>query len=262
MRHGSTTRRASTIEETFMHHPHPHRHEPGPLAEHSVDTRAAGLLLALAAVVSIVFVALDPEVSGNTSRTILQAVVANATMHRVVHAVELACVACLGFGFLSLASRIGLRRPAVIGACLTYLVGCVAMVVAAVTDGFITGDVASYYLLPGHSVDTGRETIHLCYVVIQDFATASWFFQSAGVLAMACALLPRKGLQRVVGVLGLATGALAPIAIVATYPVMDTTVVVGILLAQMVWNMAAATLLLQRGDRPARPSGQPSLQPA
>jgi hypothetical protein len=149
------------------------RDETDPVAPHPIDTRAAGVLLALAAVVSIVFVALDPEVAAKTSRAILEALVANAPMHRMVHAVELACVACLGLGFVSLAARIGLRRPAVIAACLTYLVGCIAMVVAAVTDGFITGDVASYYLQPGHSVDTGREMIHLCYVVIQEFATAS-----------------------------------------------------------------------------------------
>ena len=222
-------------------------------APHPVDTRAAGILLALAAVVSIIFVALDPEVSAKTSRAILEAIVANAATHRLVHAVELACVACLGFGFISLASRLGWRRPAV---------SCIAMVVAAVTDGFVTGDVAGYYLQPGHSVDTGREMIHLCYVVIQDFATASWFFQSVGVLTLAAALLRGRGLQRVVGTLGLATGALAPIAIVATYPAMDTTVVVGILLAQLVWNVAAATLLLHRGawqPRLARPHG---LQPA
>jgi hypothetical protein len=232
------------------------------VAPYPADTRAAGILLALAAVVSIVFVALDPEVSAKTSRTILEALVANAPMHRLVHAVELACVAGLAFGFVSLASRLGWRRPAVIGACLTYLVGCVAMVVAAVTDGFITGDVASFYLQPGHSVDTGREMIHLCYVVIQDFATASWFFQSVGVLTMAGALLQRQGLQRVVGALGVATGALAPIAIVATYPTMDTTVVVGILLAQLVWNGAAATLLLNRATWQARPSERLALQVA
>jgi len=243
-----------------MHH---NRRDPNhPVADHPADTRAAGILLALAAVVSIVFVALDPEVSAKTSRSILEALVSNAPMHRLVHAVELTCVAGLGFGFVSLASRLGWRRPAVMGACLTYLVGCIAMVVAAVTDGFITGDVASYYLQPGHSVDTGREMIHLCYVVVQDFATASWFFQSVGVLIMAAALLQRRGLQRIVGTLGLATGALAPIAIVATYPAMDTTVVVGILLAQLVWNAAAATLLLNRGTWQPRFAQQPALQGA
>ena len=211
-----------------------------------VDTRAAGVLMLAAAVLSIVFVALDPVVDAATSRGILEGIVANTAMHRLVHAVELACVLSLAFGFTSLAARTGLRRPAVLGACIAYIVGCLAMVGAAITDGFITGDVANYYLQAGHSVDTGREMIHLCYVVIQDLAAASWFFQSVGVLAMALALLRERGVQRIVGVLGLATGALVPIAIVATWPTMDTAVVVGILLAQLLWNAAVATLLLRR----------------
>lgn len=211
-----------------------------------VDTRAAGVLMLAATVASIVFVALDPVVTADTSRTILEGIVANGPTHRIVHAIELACVASLAFGFTSLAARTGLRRPTVLGACIVYVVGCLAMVGAAITDGFITGDVASYYLQAGHSVDSGREMIHLCYVVIQDFAAASWFFQSVGVVAMAVALLGGRGLPRLVGALGLATGALPPIAIVATWPTMDTAVVVGILSAQVVWNVAAATLLLRR----------------
>ncbi len=233
------------------------KNHPDVIAQAGTDTRAAGFLLLLAAVVSVVFVALDPVVTGDSSRTILQAVVANSAMHRVVHAVELACVACLAFGFISLAARIGLRRPAVLGACVAYCVGCLAMVGAAVTDGFITGDVASYYLLPGHDADTGREMVHLCYVVIQDFAMASWFFQAVGVLAMAGALLRGRGLQRVAGCLGLATGALAPIAILVAYPAMDTSVVVGILLTQMAWNVMAAILLL----RPWKPAPMTSSSP-
>ena len=219
------------------------------VAQHPVDTRAAGILLALAAVVSIVFVALDPEVTAKTSRAILEAMVANTSAHRLVHAVELACVACLGFGFVSLGARLGLRRPAVIGACLAYLVGCIAMVVAAVTDGFITGDVASYYLQPGHSVDTGREMIHLCYVVVQDFAAAAWCLQSVGVLALAFTLLRERGLPRIVGALGLFSGALPPIALAATWGAMDGGVVMGILLAQLVWNVAASVLLMRPTPR-------------
>ena len=222
--------------------------EPNESAERTaiVDTRAAGWLMLAAAIASIAFVALDPVVDADTSRAILQGIVANGPMHRVVHAVELACVLGLAFGFTSLAVRIGPRRPAVLGACIAYVAGCLAMVGAAITDGFITGDVARYYLQAGHSVDTGREMIHLCYVAIQDLAAASWFFQCAGVLAMGLALLRERGLPRVVGTLGLATGAVSPIVILANWPTMDTAVVVGILCAQLVWNAAVATLLLRR----------------
>jgi len=224
------------------------------------DTRAAGLLMLVATAASIAFVALDPVVSADSSRAILQAIVANGPVHRVVHAAELACVLCLAFGFASLAARIGPRRPAVLGACVAYVAGCLAMVGAAITDGFVTGDVARYYLQAGHSADTGREMIHLCYVVVQDLAAASWFFQSAGVLAMALALLRGRGLQRAVGVLGLGTGALPPLAIVLAWPTMDTAVVVGVLCAQAAWNAAAATLLLRR-PAPGLPAPAPRLEP-
>ena len=237
-----------------------HESAGSPASPLRVDTRTAGILMLAAAILSIVFVALDPEVTATTSRTILEAMVANGPRHRLVHAVELACVLGLAYGFTSLAAKAGTQRPAVRGALIAYLFGCLAMVGAAVTDGFITGDVASYFLSAGHSVDTGREMIHLCYTVVQDFATASWFFQSVGVLAMAFALVRERGLQRVVGVLGLATGAIPPIAILATWPTMDTVVVIGVLSAQLVWNVAAAVLLLRR---PApRAAGLAMSQPA
>jgi hypothetical protein len=231
------------------------KHESAGLPAHATagDTRVAGFLMLVSAFVSIAFVALDPAVTATTSRGILEAMVANGTMHRVVHAVELACVLGLAFGFTSLASTIDTRRSAVQGAWVAYLIGCIAMVGAAVTDGFITGDVAGYYLKAGHSADTGREMIHFCYVVIQNLAVVAWFFQSVGVMAMAFALLRERGLQRIVGMLGLATGALPPAAIVATWPTMDSSVVIGILVAQLAWNVAASTLLMRRA--PSR--GQP-----
>ena len=217
-----------------------------------VDTRVAGIVMLASAVASIAFVALDPMVTGTTSRAILEGIVANAPMHRLVHAVELACVLGLAFGFTSLAASTGARRPAVLGAWLAYVFGCLAMVGAAVTDGFVTGDVAGYYLQAGHGVDTGREMVHLCYVVIQDAAAVSWCFQSVAVLALSLALLRERGLRRVVSLIGLATGALPPIALVATWPRMDDVVVIGILSAQLLWNVVAATLLMRRSAT-ARP---------
>ena len=227
-----------------------------------VDTRAAGILMLAAAILSIVFVALDPEVAATTSRAILEGMVAIGPRHRAVHAVELACVLGLAFGFTSLAARLDTQRAAVRGGLIAYLVGCLAMMAAAVTDGFITGDVASYYLGAGHSVDTGREMIHLCYVVVQDFAAAAWCLQSVGVLALAAALLRDRGLPRVVGVLGLFSGAIPPIALVATWGEMDGGVVIGILLAQLVWNVAASVLLLRRPSARAPGLAMPLQAPA
>ena len=210
--------------------------------------RLAGTLMLAAAVASIVFVAIDPVATGADARAILQSMAANAPTHRLVHAVEMACVFALAFGMASLANRLGQHRPAVRAGCIAYLAGSVLMLGATVVDGFITGDAAGYFLGAGHDVERGRELVHMCYAVIQDLAMVSWFFQAAGVLALGASLVREPGARRVVGAIGLVTGALPPIAIVATYPVMDTAVVVGILLAQLAWNVAAASLLLRRAD--------------
>ena len=214
-----------------------------------IATRTAGILMLASAVLSIVFVALDPAVAATTSRATLEGMAAVGPRHRAVHAVELACVLGLALGFTSLAARLGTQRAAVRGALIAYLVGCLAMMAAAVTDGFVTGDVAAYYLRAGHSVDTGREMIHLCYVVVQDFAAAAWCLQSVGVLALAFTLLRERGLPRIVGALGLSSGALPPVALVATWGAMDGGVVMGILLAQLVWNVAASVLLMRPTTR-------------
>ena len=214
--------------------------------------RIAGFLMLAAAVASIVFVAIDPVATGDDARTILQSMAASAPMHRLVHAVEMACVFALAFGMASLSARLGTRRPAVRAGCMAWLAGSLLMLGATVVDGFVTGDAASYFLGAGHDVERGREIVHLCYAVIQDLAMVSWFFQAVGVLALAAVLVRDRGANRVAGVVGLVTGALPPIAIVATYPVMDTGVVVGILVAQLAWNLAAATLLLRRPSAPTQ----------
>jgi hypothetical protein len=67
-------------------------------------------------------------------------------------------------------------------------------------------------------------------------------------------LLRECGLRRVVSLVGLATGTIPPIALVATWPTMDDAVVIGILSAQLLWNVAAAALLVRR-SAPTRPIG-------
>ena len=212
------------------------------------DQRSAGALMLVAAIASIVFVAIDPVAGGDDARAILQSMTANAPMHRIVHAVEMACLFGLAFGMASLAARLGAQRPVVRAGAMAYLAGSLAMLGAAVVDGFVTVDAASYFLRDGHSVETGREVVHMCYAVIQDLAMVSWFLQSIGVLALASALVRERGARRVGGVVGLVTGALPPIAILASYPRMDTAVVVGILLVQLAWNLVVAGLLLRRDD--------------
>src|SRR5690349_1433402 len=75
--------------------------------------RLAAAGMALAAVLSIVFVALDPEVRVRGARAVLEAIAANASIHQSVHVPQTLFMLVLAHGVAGLAARLGLTRPAV-----------------------------------------------------------------------------------------------------------------------------------------------------
>jgi hypothetical protein len=80
--------------------------------------------------------------------------------------------------------------------------------------------------------------------VLTDVSRVAWVFQSVAAVSWALALLPERGFRRVIGVIGLLAGALPAAAVVIAGSNMTATIVVGILMVQAVWNLAAAVLLL------------------
>jgi len=59
-------------------------------------------------------------------------------------------------------------------------------------------------------------------------------------------LLRERGMPRVIGAIGLLAGALPAAIVFVVGSHMTDAIVVGILLAQAIWNLAAATLLIGR----------------
>lgn len=208
-------------------------------------TRPAALALVAATIASIAAVAFDPSVQAKGAHDILAALVQLAPVHRAVHVVEMAAVLSFSWAFLTLALRVGVRRPAVLAATIAYLAGMAAMLGATLFDGFVTPDVAATWLRPNHEAQAGLELVRLCGLLIQDLATLSWVLQSVGVLAVSTALMADGEGRRRLGIVGLVTGAL-PLAAVLAVPQIDVAVIIGILLAQAAWNLGCAALLLRR----------------
>jgi len=225
------------------------------------DTRAAGALMIAAAITSIVFILLDREPSGVGARALLESLASIAPWRRLVHVVESACVLSFAFGMASLAVRLDPRRPSVLLGTLVWLAGAMAMLGAAITDGFITSDIAVRYLLPNHDPQAGLELVRLASVAVQDLATMSWVLQSVGVMGLSVALVADGGFHRRIGVVGLVT-ALPVIALVTIPSFIDQSMIVAILLAQMGWNLASAWLLMRREASDGIRASRSVLQPA
>ncbi|MFI4968282.1 MAG: hypothetical protein ACHQAU_06090 [Gammaproteobacteria bacterium] len=225
------------------------------------NVHAAGLAIAISAVASIAAVAMDSMAPGTDMLSRMQGMVSIQQPHMIVHLVVLACLLGLTFGFVVFSRRLGLHRTPVMMGLIAYCLGSFLMVVAAVLDGFVSTDTASMF------VNRAPDVMQIGYwimntleiVVLSDVAKVAWIFQSVAVVCWAIALLPERGMRRVVGVIGLVAGGAPAVAVFVVGSHMTASVVVGILLLQAVWNFSAAALLLSSKLTKPASAGAPAL---
>jgi hypothetical protein len=229
-------------------------------AHHEIDSdsgaRSAGLIIVLSALASIAAVALDSGVQGSTPLSFLQSMVKIRDAHQLVHVAAMACIGGLMFGFTVLSQRLGLRRAPVLAGLIAYGAGSMLMLVATIIDGFIGTDLAALFVTGSpEAVRAGYWMIQaIAGVALTDIARVAWVCQSVAAVAWSLALLRDAGLARKVGMVGLVAGVLPGVAVIAVGSRMTQTVVVGVLLLQGIWNLAAAAYLLG-GARAPRITG-------
>ena len=222
-------------------HPEIHQSDNTPLG-----TRAAGIAIALATVLSTVFVALHESGGGKGQLEILQSIAQLQTLKAVVHGVAIASLCAYAFGFAALARRLSLRRAAVLAGLACYLMGCVALVGATVVDGFVIPHLAADAIVGSPMrLQVGYELVHAAGLALTDAAKIGWLLQAAGALAWAGVLLGQAGLARIVGVLGVVANLAVGAAVLGAGADMTMTAILTVLLAQLVWNLAVALWLVR-----------------
>lgn len=209
-------------------------------------TRTAAVAIAAATIISTIFVALDRSGGGSTPAEILAGIAALTTLKEIVHGVAIASVCAYAFGYASLARRLGLHRPHVLAGLTVYLVGCVAMIAATMLDGFITPHIALDAMgAPPERVQFAYDLVHYIGLMLNDLAKLGWILQAAGALAWSFALLRGTGFNRAIGVVGVLSSVLVGLAILGSATNMSMASLLGVLLAQLIWNLAAAVFLFR-----------------
>ncbi|MES2130434.1 MAG: hypothetical protein V4463_24445 [Pseudomonadota bacterium] len=210
------------------------------------STRSAGIAIACATILSIIFVALDSGASGKNPQEIMQSMIAMRSMKSLVHGVAIASVLSYAFGYATLAQKLDLRRPLVLGGLTTYLIGCMAMIGATILDGFISTDVAQSFVgASPEGVKTGYNLIVFAGIALTDLAKLGWVLQAVAACAWAVCLMAERGFARAVGFIGMASGVLVLAAVFSSGVNMSMAAILSILVAQALWNLAAATLLFR-----------------
>ena len=208
--------------------------------------RSAAVAIAGAAVISTVAVALDQGASGNNPAEILASIASIQQSKALVHAIAIASVCAMAYGYSVLARKLDLQRPAALAGLVLYLFGSLAMVGAAVLDGFVIPHVAA----DGATAAPERlafayNLAHYAGVALNDLARVAWVLQAAGTLAWSLLLLRVNPFARKIGFVGFLSSALV-IALVLASPVdMGLAPLLSILVAQLLWNLAAAVLLFR-----------------
>lgn len=233
----------TTRVESLQLPAHPH----APAIPALSDGRLAGLAILLSAIVSTGTVALDRGASGKTTQEILQGMVKIQAWHQDVHVVAMACICGLMYGYTVLSQRLDLRRAPVLIGLMTYAFGSLLMLAATILDGFIsTGIAADFVNGTPEAMQAARWMIHVVEsIALTDIARVAWVLQSVAAIAWSAALLRDAGMRRVVGCIGLVAGGLPAAMVIAAGAQMDLSVVIGTLLLQAVWNLAAGVLLLR-----------------
>jgi len=210
-------------------------------------TRTAGIAIAAATIISTIFVALDHSGGGNNPLEIMQGIARLQGLKELVHAVAIASVCAFAFGYATLARRLGLHRPLVLAGLTTYLIGCIAMIGATITDGFVTTHIAMDAITATpERVAFAYNLIRYAGVALNDMAKLGWLLQAAGTLAWSAALVQERGFHRTAGVVGVLSSLLVVALIAGSATYMTMTSLLSVLVAQLVWNVAAAVLLVRK----------------
>lgn len=210
----------------------------------SASARGAGALLIAATLLEMLAMAHHPTVH---SHELAQAIAqlkelagASAWVHGIL-------ITLMWLGFFAL-SEFTLRRnparPAIRFGFMAYALGVALMTGAAIVDGFITPQVA--LASAGPDPDNLRITGHLvnlCLMCNQALARLGVVAMSAGIAAWSLDLVRAAGLERVLGVLGIAVGIVCAGALIAGPLRLDVHGMLAVIVAQGIWCIGVGVLL-------------------
>jgi hypothetical protein len=207
--------------------------------------RNSGILLAVAALLMVFFMALHPRIHADHGADFTEAVALVATRNAVIHGALIAVLVLLFTGLLGLAERLGLHLMPVRLGLVACALGAVALIAAAALNGFAVAELAAE-LREHDRTAAGLEPLFmLCHAINTAAARIGVVALSAAVLLWSFVLAHRTGASRLVGLLGLVVAAAPPLFMFAGHLPMNLHGFGAFILTQSVWYLAVAAQLIR-----------------
>jgi len=207
----------------------------------NAPARAAGILSIATGIATVALLANHPGGDAHTFADVLKDEAANRTMDAIVHGGFVVVLALQAICYATLSARIG--RGAIMG-LVFFAFGGAFLSASMVLDGLVTPALAVKYLAAPEKIEFAKSLFALVGTLIGLLMPIGLAFQSAAAGAWGVALMT-SGISRVAGVIGLALGAAAFVALVATAGTMNPLVLMGALAVTALWAVVAGIVLLR-----------------
>ena len=208
--------------------------------------RAAGALLIGGSLLEIAAMAHHPSVHAHDLAAVLVQLRALSAASAWVHGVLIALMLTVFFALTEFAWQRGITRPAIRAGLIAYAAGVVAMMGAALVDGFVTPGVATLGTgVSATDLQVTAQLLHLCILFNQALAHLGAIAMSVAIIAWSLDLLRRAGFERALGAAGIAIGLGCVAALIAGVLHLDVHGMMLVLALQAAWTIGLGVLLLR-----------------
>jgi hypothetical protein len=204
----------------------------------------AGLILILSALGSLIAAAHHPVIKVREANETFAQIGQSAFADRLVHGALILFLVAQLFAFCRFARQQGIHRASVLLGLIFYVLGTVAMISAALVDGFFVPEIGASYLNLPSTADLGLALLRFCSIAIQ-------LFTKSGVIAISVAILfwsisfARAGRRPLVAAFIGVAAALWQIYILGHGSTITAHTIIFIVAAQILWNVAVGYLLIR-----------------
>jgi hypothetical protein len=206
----------------------------------------AGIVIAVSAVLMIAALARHPTVAHRQPAAAIADIVRLSATDQIVHGIVIAAMSALLFALSVFSIRRDLRDQTVLGALVAFSIGTVAMIGAAIVDGFVVPIMAAAYAgAPPSALPGAVAVLRFCGAVIQAATMLGIATISVAILLWSIGLLRSAGELRPIGIVGGLVAALPAVVLGFGGSTLNPHLLGAIAIGQAVWYLGIGLLLVR-----------------
>lgn len=209
------------------------------------NSKIYGWILAISSLLALAFIAHHPEADMHNASNGLENLSAVGPIGRIVHGSLIFMVLMFAIGFTGFALRIGIKHPLVMAGWIAYIIGTMAMILAASIDGFLLADISDK--MSGNR-QLAYDLIHYSMIYNQVLARLGFILMAAAAVFWGIALVHFAGIKRIIGLCSIIIGASSIAFVLISSERIDVRILLFYMIAQLIWHLIIATWMILTKD--------------